>query len=177
MPVYQGKDRPAEYVGCVVNETERNGYNDSDFYCTVWDQDRQTFRSFEWGTTRFACLGNGYGCQVDATDEVKAAYEFYEATRAEWHNLIYKLQKEAEPDRGKVVRVVVGRKHLGKVGEIFWRGANKFRTYYRNGYNRPESLHNQTVGIKTENGDKFFIALTQVQVVGHSAPATIIGLA
>ena len=31
-------DNTPEYVGCVMDTYERNGYNDSDWYAVCWDE-------------------------------------------------------------------------------------------------------------------------------------------
>lgn len=152
------------FVGCVVNLREMNGYDDSDFYATVWDADQQRFREIEYGTTRFWTYPNH--ANIDGTPEVMERYKAHlEAVRQYGNESLHQIEI-ADPTVGKTVDVIGGRKHKGKTGRIFWRGANQFRTYYRNGYNRPDAMSNQRLGIETESGEKFFIPAEQVKVIG-----------
>jgi len=61
--------------GKCLFETERNSYDDSDFYMTYWDEETNAPASMMFGTTRgwsYPCLGGSY---PDATDEVKEKYQ------------------------------------------------------------------------------------------------------
>ena len=46
------------YKGCVISLWERNGYNDSDFYASVWDEETKSIKEYEYDTTRFAGGGS-----------------------------------------------------------------------------------------------------------------------
>lgn len=58
------------YEGVVLSLHERNGYDDSDFYAMVWDEETGRVKSVEYATTRGWTYHNG--ASVDATDEVRA---------------------------------------------------------------------------------------------------------
>jgi len=60
----------------------------------------------------------------------------------------------ATPKRGRIVKVVKGRKvRKGTEGEVFWVGEDRFRPY------------SQRVGFKTDAGDKHFTAAGNVEVI------------
>ena len=58
------------YIGRVLSTGERNGYDDSDFTVTVWDDETDAPDTFVYATTR-AYTYHLYA-HVDATDEVRA---------------------------------------------------------------------------------------------------------
>lgn len=60
--------------GLCLSAREQNGYEDSDFFMTVWNEEKGEPEEIKYATTR----GWTYPCfysHVDATDEVKAKYE------------------------------------------------------------------------------------------------------
>jgi len=137
------------YEGCVLGTYERNGYNDSDFFAIVWDEESQTVKHVEYATTRGWTYPNS--ASVDATPET------IEKARCFQEKVIYKqIRQEAqrkalEPVLGKVVVVVRGRKvPVGTEGEISWQGAG-FRGTSR-------------VGIRLLNGTMVFTAMSNVEV-------------
>jgi hypothetical protein len=66
------RDQPFDvtYEGAVLATFEKNGYDDSDFYAIVWDDEKGQTKVVEYATTRGWTYPNG--AVVDATDEVKA---------------------------------------------------------------------------------------------------------
>lgn len=111
------------YEGCVLTkEWERNTYHDSDFFTPVWDEETQTIRQIETGSTRHA---GGCGVEVDATSEVIKKAEAY--MREFLTNLLY--EKNNRPTNGDRVRVenprskyhgvtgIVGPRHINKWGK------------------------------------------------------------
>lgn len=149
--------------GLVLSTGEYNGYDDSDFYALVWNPEKKCAERETYATTRGWTYPNG--ATVDATPEVIQAYKDWQKEQAESYAREQAEIEAKNPTKGKKVKVIGGRKHKGEEGIIFWRGANKFQTYYRAGYNRPEDRVNQRVGIITDNGEKFFTPLTQVEVI------------
>ena len=153
------------HVGLCVAEREMNGYNDSDFYMTVYEPETNSFKEIEFATTR----GWSYPCltsRVDASPEIMEKYKQYLEQLRKERIVAFEALKAKNPTKGKTVKVIRGRKHKDKVGVIFWRGVNKFRTYYRNGYNRPESLFNQRLGIEDNNtGERFFVPADYAEVI------------
>lgn len=153
------------YVGLCISDREHNGYDDSDFYMMIWDNEKECPEEIMFATTRgwtYPC----YGSSPDATPEILEKYRLYCEKRDAERKNHYACLKNAEPVEGKIVEVITGKKHFGKTGFIFWRGANKFRTYYRNGYNKPDSSSNQVLGIECDNGVRFFVPAGQTRVVG-----------
>lgn len=78
--------------GKVLRTWERNGYHDSDFYATIWDEERDGPREVEYDTTRFAGGGNA---TVDATDEVKEKYQAWQREQQRLRQEAYKQEVEA----------------------------------------------------------------------------------
>jgi hypothetical protein len=66
------------YAGFCIFETERNGYDDSDFFMTVWDEATQAPTTIMFGTTR-CWSGPSMGSRPDATPEVREAYSKWQA--------------------------------------------------------------------------------------------------
>lgn len=152
------------HTGLCVAEREKNGYNDSDFYMTVYVPESDSFQEICFASTRgwtYPCLAS----RVDAPPDIMVKYEKHLDECREARRRFFERQAAKNPTVGKTVRVIRGRKHKNKEGRIFWRGANQFRTYYHNGYNRPESLHNQRIGIETAKGERFFINADYVEVI------------
>lgn len=68
------------HVGLCLSEREMNGYNDSDFFMTVWDEEKNEPREIMFATTR-GWTYPSLGSSIDATDEVKAKYNEWNAKR------------------------------------------------------------------------------------------------
>ena len=137
--------RKSTYIGAVLETYERNGYNDSDFYAIVWDDKKNDLIHKEVGTTRF--YTEGYGAEVDATDEVKEkalavrkAYYLKSVTESA-------VEKAKSIEKGKMVEVTSGRKNRGVIGEVFWVGNPT-----RFSYNGPVS-HSVGIKVNDEKGD------------------------
>ena len=162
--VRESNERLAPLKGRVLANRERNMYDDSDFYALVWDEENERPVWVEIGSTRGA--GGAYQMTVDASPEIweKArAWKVRELARQREEN---EKARFANPVVGSEVEVTVGRKHSWKVGVVRWRGVNTFRTYYRNGYNRPESIYNQRLRLETAVGESFYVDADNVRVVG-----------
>jgi len=94
--------------GCVLDTWERNGYDDSDFYALIWNEEKQCVESVEYATTRGWTYANG--ATIDATPEVQAkAREHYvkTVTAAFIRNSV---DEAKEPQKGRTCKVVKGRK-------------------------------------------------------------------
>ena len=95
------RDQPflVEYEGAVLATFEKNGYDDSDFFAVVWDDEKQTVTTTQYATTRGWTYPNN--AVVDATDEVVAKVE-------EWaRGRLFERMRDA--DRAQARRVEVGR--------------------------------------------------------------------
>lgn len=155
MSVYEGltNEQGERYTrvtfeGCVLGEYERTGYNDSDFYAIVWDEEKQVVRSFQYNSTRYAGGGN---CQVDATPEVLVK------ARAYYKPLILAtLRKSAEMEakklrKGDQVVVVKGKVAKGFEGRLVWIA-----------YNGPLS-HRCT--LESDHGVRVWIESTNLEII------------
>ena len=151
------------HQGLCISEYERNGSDDSDFYMVVWNEEEQKPQAIEFASTRgwsYPCLGS----RVDATPEIRAKYEAHMKVVREQEAVAYAAAEARLPKKGRTVKVVAGRKlPKGTLGEVFWTGCNQFRTYYRNGYNRPDPF--ERIGIRLQDGSKVFTAGANVEVV------------
>lgn len=110
-----------QYEGCVLATFERNGYHDSDFYATVWDEEKQAVVDVEYDTTR---CGGGGRADIDATDEViRKAYRYYWKIGRSHFDKVTNPGMAKDFGRGDKVVVVRGRKvPQGTVGTVFWMG-------------------------------------------------------
>lgn len=129
------------YVGRVLETYEENGYNDSDFYAIVWDDETESIIHKQYATTRF--YSNGYGAKIDATPEV------IEKATAERKARFLKsaIEKDEETAKtvakGKMVEINRGRKNRGIIGEVFWVGNPDKFSYY--------AKEHRSVGIKLDD--------------------------
>lgn len=129
------------YVGRVLETYEENGYNDSDFYAIVWDDETNSLIHKQFATTRF--YSNGYGAKIDATPEI------IEKATAERKTRFLKsaIEKDEETAKtvakGKMVEINRGRKNRGIIGEVFWVGNPDKFSYY--------AKEHRSVGIKLDN--------------------------
>lgn len=116
------------------------------------------FHWIEWGTTRFACDA---GCSVDATDEVKALFkEWSEANRVRMKAGLERIEC-TKLRKGRRVRVVRGRKvPIGTEGDVFWHGADRYAP-------RWSKVNDEftRIGIVTDDGEKFFLAGSNCEVL------------
>ena len=138
MAVSRSQSNKIEYVGAVLHEREKNGYQDSDFYVTVWDDVTNGPLTFEYMSTRYP--GSGYA-RVDATPDVLRKYANWGVSKWIADAKAVDIEQASELKIGKQVRVVADaspKQHRGKVGYIFWQGVDNFtrirdRVYYRYG--------------------------------------------
>ena len=123
-------DYERDFHGCVLAIDERNGYHDSDFYATVWDEERQCVRTIDDGTTRFAAPSKYH--RADASLEVR------EKARSWWAREVGPKQganvllgQRLSINVGDTVKVVKGRKIVkGTVGVVVWKGRDSFYKPY-----------------------------------------------
>lgn len=112
MSIYAHGVELVETRGYVLSEREHNGYDDSDFFATVWMPEQGRAVEIMWGTTRGAMTcAHGFNAIVDATPEVRAQYDAWRARerrRDIAHEAALRLTDVAAI--GNVVRVVKGRK-------------------------------------------------------------------
>lgn len=136
-----------EYQGLVLRTGEMNYHDDSDFYALVWNVKTEAPEKVIYNTTRF---GGGGHCEVDATPEVREAYNVWND-----HEIAMRAAQRAWDemrtiDKGDTVLVVKGRKIAkGTGGIVFWVGQNRWGT---------------SVGIETADGTRAFTALENVKI-------------
>lgn len=171
---YGSEEQPlfmeTSHEGCVLAQYERNGYDDSDFYAIVWNDEKQEIQHIQYATTRGWTYPNG--CWIDATEEFKEKANQYLKQQAfkRWQE--DNKQQAAYPEFGKQVTVVKGRKvPIGTTGEVCWFGKDQFArtSRYRSqlavslGFFKYD-LDDKRVGIRLKDGTKVFTAATNVQV-------------
>lgn len=136
------------HKGHVVDLGEINGYDDSDFYAVVWEAGATEPKRIFYATTRGWSYPNG--AAIDATPEIMAAYKAYLDAKAEAARIARAAAALARVERGKVVKVVRGRKvPVGTVGRCFWVG---------------EGHYGLRVGLENADG-RVFTAATNVEVM------------
>jgi hypothetical protein len=148
------------HVGLCLKDREMNGYDDSDFYMTIWDEEKQAPREIMFASTR-GWTYPSYGSAVDATDEVRAKYDAWIAARREESRVADRKAKVLvlRKDR-KIIRETVGggdafvrairlRRHLG--AEKFNSVIKLLNTKVRSSFKR--SLQDQVVRWFKEGSD------------------------
>lgn len=70
------------HEGLCLFERERNMYDDSDFFMTVWNEEKGCPEEFNFATTRAWCAPC-FGSKVDATPEVREKYAAWLADKEE----------------------------------------------------------------------------------------------
>ena len=148
-----GKTEP-EYVGCVLDTYEHNGYEDSDWYAVCWDEGRQKVVDIEYDTTRAG--GGGYA-EIDVTEEVvRNVYRYYKGIARKEFDTFWNQRQAKEVRKEDIVRVVRGRKvKKGTAGKVFWLGKS---------YNCYSGRTEDRVGIEVD-GERIFLPLEYVEVV------------
>lgn len=117
------------YVGAVLDTYEVNGYDDSDWYAIVWDDEKKIVTTVRYDTTAFASMGRA---DVDATEESKRKATAY-ATKVIYDNLI---KDHKVPAPGKNVRSLTTKgKAKGAVGTILRFENSKFDSAWAARYN------------------------------------------
>jgi hypothetical protein len=136
------------YKGCVVSLREYNGYDDSDFFATVYDQVTNTFKEIQYATTRGWCYNNG--AVKDATPEIEQKYKEYQEIKRQEYLKKLAEQEALEVTKGKKLQVIKGRKiPHGTIGICFWAGETRF---------------GRSVGLQLANGEKVFTAEKNVEI-------------
>lgn len=142
-----GKKEP-EYVGCVVDMYEHNGYHDSYWYAVCWDRDEQKLVHIEYDTT---AAGGGGWAEIDATEEVlREMYRKYKHGVKEDFDTKLNIELAKEYGKGDEVVVVRGYKiPKGTVGTVFWVGES---------YNQYSGRRERRAGIEVDGERKFLPA-------------------
>lgn len=105
------------YAGCVVSLREMNGYDDSDFYATVYDAAEDKFKEVCYASTRGWTYPNN--AVIDASAEVMEKYAAHLAYLAEGYKALKAEMDGKKVSVGDKVKVVGGRKvPLGTIGYV-----------------------------------------------------------
>lgn len=153
------------HVGICLSEREANGSYDSDFFMLVWNWGTMQPEEICFASTRgwtYPALGSS----VDATPEVRAAYDAWRKARdarlaAERNERISRT-----PAKGKTLRLTRNirprsaekpRADKDETGVCFWAGVQRGYGYY----GRDELR----VGIRFPDGRKVFTTAASVEVV------------
>lgn len=83
------------YSGLCISEREYNGYNDSDFYMTVWDTEKNEPKQIMFATTR-GWSYPAYGSYVDATSEIQEKYKAWKTAADRRYRIIKRWNKRKE---------------------------------------------------------------------------------
>jgi hypothetical protein len=152
------------HMGLCLEDYERNGRDDSDWYMIVWNPATQQTETIEFASTRgwsYPC----YGSKPDATEETKAAAMEY-ARKNFLATLKGQNAKDARtPQHGRSVKVIKGytskgvKVAVGTEGDIFWTGPSK--NFSGSRYFRPELM----VGVRDLQGNRTFTKAANVEVL------------
>jgi hypothetical protein len=151
--------------GFCIRDYERNGYDDSDWYMVVWNPEKNEPETIEFASTRgwsYPC----YGSKADATPEVLAKYQAWEAEQERQRNERKAAAEAARPARGKTLKVVRGRKvPIGTEGICIWTGSTHFGGIITRRGQRLGGRSSERVGIKDAAGEVHWTAAANVEVV------------
>jgi hypothetical protein len=165
------------YYGSVLATTENNGYNDSDFFAIVWDEEDQCVKSISDGTTRFAAPPKYH--RADASPEIRAKADNWLRTvhlpPLAKQSLIKQRTSLANLQFGEQVAIVKGRKYpIGTKGEVFGVYANQFyRDYSRKTWAiqiKRFDPKSKNVGIRLADGSRIFTSLANVERLSIAIP-------
>lgn len=152
-----------------LTEWEDNGYDDSDFWVSVYDDETNEVRAVLSGSTRFAGYAPDHG--PDLGQPISDPVVLQNAIRLLAEHIFRRLRETEDKDvlepvaveRGACVRLLRDCQHknlvlpTGTVGRVFWSGA--FGQFFRNGYNRP-GRQNTRVGISLIDSTTAYVALS-----------------
>ncbi|MFD7835663.1 hypothetical protein [Streptomyces sp. NPDC059761] len=136
-----------KFEGAVLRLRERNGYDDSDWYALVWDEEQQKTREVFYATTRGWTYHNG--ASIDATHDVieKAVAHTAATLLANWER-----EHGEKISKGMTASVTVKGETL--TGMIRWEGESKPRTAWAARYGTPTKRY----GLQVEGRTKYVFA-------------------
>lgn len=139
-----------EYEGAVLSRREHNGYDDSDFYATVYDAEADEVRSVMYATTRGWTYHNSATVDADeATIEAAVAAvrrRNEEGVRSEVEALVAQMERgcRARFTRSYNARKLGRRIEADTEATVFWYGDNRY------GYG-------MRAGVELEDGTRLFL--------------------
>jgi hypothetical protein len=153
------------HQGLCLADYERNMYDDSDFYMTVWNPVTKRPSDIMFATTR----GWSYPCYnswVDATPEVRAEYQdylAYQERRSEIMSRRRERQNDAEVGRMAGLNRIQIQRLRQAVGRSNWEGVKKLiSTNLRSGFRI--SMRNQIIAWLANPNPKFASPLSNKQM-------------
>jgi hypothetical protein len=170
----------------LLEDRERNYYDDSDFYAIFYDTETESIRSEMYGTTR------GPSPRVAPADEYirPVPADIMEKARQIHFERVFDALKDRdrsevdEPsnaEKGELLELLSDGKwkdkknpdsdpiewKAGEKATVIWIGA--FGQFYRNGYNQP-GRENRRVGLKFADGRKVFVGLNKCKLARSYLP-------
>jgi hypothetical protein len=142
------------HIGVCIHDREHNGYDDSDFYMLVWNEEKQYAEEICFASTRgwaYPC----YASKPDATKEVMDKYNAWKIARNKAKEDSIKDKELHTPNVGKMVKIIGGRKYKNLIGKVFYVGKNKF------GYSNRNNL---VIGVESDS-KKFFVPIEYGEVI------------
>jgi hypothetical protein len=148
---------------------EDNGYDDSDFFVSVFDDETNQIRAVMSGSTRFEGYAPGQSPDIGTPISDPAILDralqvlkdfIYKAIKAAEYRDVLEPSKVASGTRLRLLRDVKhkGVKLLaGTSGKAFWQGA--FGQFFSKGYNRPDRS-NTRAGVTLDDGSTAYVALS-----------------
>jgi hypothetical protein len=166
------------HKGLVLQTYERNGYDDSDFYAVVWNEDKGCCEHICYASTRGWSYPNG--ASVDATPEVVAKADAL-AAKAKAEAAEKRAAREAiTPTKGKTVRVITKSRgkdapEVGESGTVFYFAKDRFdrsgryyndtQRYLVDALGLRDPRKGMRVGFKNAEGKARFVNAMMVEVV------------
>lgn len=156
---------PEQYKGAVLDTYEVNGYDDSDWYAIVWDDEKKIVRTVEYDTTRAAAMGKAW---VDATPYAQNQARQY-AAQMIWDNLVQD-HKVVAP--GKAVKSLTTRgKAKGAVGTVVRFENSKFDSAWAARYSPTKVAVVQVTDPKNVHcGRNVYVAPDKLEVTEELTP-------
>ncbi len=144
-------DCERDFTGCVLSLREYNGYSDSDFFATVWDEEQGCVREIFDGTTRAYAPTKYHKADASPAIIAKALVWYVQNPQVRATAKAGLEAKRGKVSNGDQVVVEAGRKlPLGTQGKVFWMGQDAF------------SRNAIRVGLVLADGSKVFTALGNV---------------
>lgn len=141
----------SKYDGCVLWHREENGYHDSDWYATVWDEESQSVKEVLFQTTRAGMNGSA---EIDCTIENKIKAAKWQANRL-FTSCIREIAVSVTI--GRTVEVVKGRKvPKGIVGKVVKMKENAYQSW------------NEQVLIETDDEDEYWTYEDNLKVLPYT---------
>ncbi len=144
-------DSERDFTGCVLSVREMNGYSDSDFFATVWDEEQGCVREIFDGTTRAYAPTKYHKADASPAIRAKAMAWYVQNPQVRAVAKAALESRRAKVSVGDQVEVEAGRKlPKGTQGQVFWVGRDSFN---------PKAYR---VGLVLADGSKVFTSLGNV---------------